>query len=312
MLGLVAELGTARCASHDGGEPIPVSMFDGKIYRLGEVTVNTSRENAPLVELIAELRWNPLRAPEGQVQAGGLGPTFVATNPNQFDQFFMQFAGAIHGAGYTQAERLVPPGFPIMGQQPVYRFKEAAQGSTSSLYQVGPGVFTANAVPPYESWTQFGPVVEKGVRALLRARLREEADAPFFATNLRYIDAFGPALTEGRDIGRFVKEVLGIDLAIPKALTQHLQSGSAAKPSLQFQIPMANGMLMTLSIGEGAVNGQMAILMDTSVATTIDVQPNVEAVMAAFNHAQASISDSFLKLIGPILHLMPTKGGNAA
>jgi uncharacterized protein (TIGR04255 family) len=268
--------------------------------------MNTSRANAPLVELIAELRWEPINSGGVSVPTPGSGLTFISgpqsTAP---DEFFMRFGAGIHQSGYTETERLVPPGFPFLQGQPVYRFKESREGSLRSLYQIGLGLFTANAVPPYETWTEFRPVVQTGVEALLAARAEGERDKPITLVNLRYIDAFEASHTEGRNIGQFLGEVLGLSVAVPDALSQHLRPDSIPKPSVQLQIPMNDGKLMTLSVAEGTANGRPAILMDTLVATTLPLPANIESIMEAFNAAHDAINSTFSKLIQPISHLMP-------
>lgn len=268
--------------------------------------MTASRVNAPLVELVAELRWEPFIQGGMAIPTPGPGQTFMvgpqATAP---DEFFMRFGAEIHRSGYTETERLVPPGFPFMQGQPIYRFKEKRDGSPQSLFQVGLGLFSANAVPPYETWTEFRPVVRAGVEAMLAARSTEERDRPITLVNLRYIDAFEAGLTEGRDIGRFLGEVLGISITVPRALTQHLRSDSIPKQSIQLQIPMNDGKLMTLAVAEGSANGRTAILMDTIVATTLPLPPSIDSIMQAFEAAHDAIDSSFSELIKPINHLMP-------
>lgn len=269
--------------------------------------MSSAVENAPLVELIAEVRWEP--GFQQSVPAGapdGMAPLFLMPGP-ELEEFFMRFGGSMIAAGYSETERLVPGNFPLIMYQPVYRFKTKEEHSTKSLYQTGPGLFSANAVPPYESWDTFGPVVRKGLEILIAARTAKEADLPFTATNLRYIDAFGENLTEGRSVSDFIRDVLGIRIDLPTGVSQHLASGSKPKPSVQFQIPMANGVLLSLGVGEGMANGQTAIMMDTSVATTLPVEPSVAAVMKAFDDAHKAIDATFRALIEPIKHLMPKK-----
>lgn len=120
-------------------------------------------ENAPLVEIIAEIRWNPQMVPLQTVS--GHGPAaapVMALNTNAFDEFFMRFGGEVYQKGFEQSERLVPSGFPMMLFQPVYRYRKSASADASVLYQVGPGLFSANAIPPYKSWDTFSPTVERG------------------------------------------------------------------------------------------------------------------------------------------------------
>lgn len=270
--------------------------------------MSPSRGNAPLVELIAELRWAPSPVGTQLAEGGGLGPTLITGNTNALEGFFMRFGGAVsHNLAHTETERLVPGGFPIMAHQPVYRFKHLEAGETRSLYQVGAGLFSANAVPPYESWSKFKPVIRGGVEALLASRSPEERESSFSAISLRYIDAFGPAHTEGRDVGPFISEVLGIQVAIPDALSRHQRQGAYLKPMVQLQIPMEKGLVMNVAIGEGVANSQTAIMMDTSVSTTFPVPANIDAVMEVYEQAHEAISYSFGQLVKPIEHLMPFK-----
>jgi uncharacterized protein (TIGR04255 family) len=267
--------------------------------------MSTSVENAPLLELIAEVRWAPSGLPD---ESGAvIGPRIVPPPAKCQHEFFMRFAREVHRAGYSEVTRLVPEPFPMLVHQPAFRFNSANVGETKSLYQVGPGMFSANAVPPYESWSAFGPIVRSGVEALLRARDASETDAPFVGVTLRYIDAFGPYLTEGRDCAAFAREVLGIKIDLPEGLTQHLQSGAAWKPFVQFHIPVRAGVLLALALGDGIVNDAPAILMDTSVSFSTAFAPKADEIMTALNEAHDLIASAYKRLISPIAHLMPEK-----
>jgi len=272
--------------------------------------MSTSRENAPLVELIAELRWEPAHQTGLPMQVPGLGSTFMigpGPQASKVDEFFIHFGSEIRKTGHTETERLVPPGLPFLAHQPIFRFRKSRAETLQSLYQLGLGLFSANAVPPYETWKDFRPVVESGVEGMLQARPMEERDKPIVLASLRYIDAFTTKLTEGRDIVRFLQEVMNISISIPVAPSQHLQPGTNAKPVIQLQIPMKEGLVMTFGIGEGMANGEAAILMDTNVASTLPTKPNVVAIMQVFDDAHDAIDNTFSKLIIPIEHLMPRK-----
>jgi hypothetical protein len=73
-------------------------------------------KNAPLVEMIAELRWGETAQPVQQ----GLPIVMQGMTP-EVDQFFMRLSGEVYQHGFRRAERLVPPGFPIFPFQPVFR-----------------------------------------------------------------------------------------------------------------------------------------------------------------------------------------------
>jgi uncharacterized protein (TIGR04255 family) len=194
--------------------------------------------------------------------------------------------------------------------QPVYRYRKSVEADASVLFQTGPGLFSANAIPPYRSWDTFAPVVQAGVEALLKTREETEKTLPFTSVSLRYIDAFKPELTEGRDIGAFIKDILGITVALPEALTKHIQTGKSVKPNLQFAVPLSNGMSMNINFGEGLVHNEGVIIMDTTISTTTEVPPDKDALMTALNSARTVIHEIFFDITKPIAKLMqPTDGG---
>ncbi|MBE3025970.1 TIGR04255 family protein [Janthinobacterium sp. GW458P] len=265
--------------------------------------------NAPLVELIAEIRWRS--ASEGGASVSELAPLgpVLIMDTGGLDEFYMHFGGRAFAMNFASSERLSPAGVPTFLHQPVYRFKKTTDGVVDCLYQVGPGIFSANAIPPYKSWEQFAPVIRAGLEALLASRPSSEVDEPIMAVSLRYIDLFGPALMGDQTPAAFIRDVLGLRLEIPPALSGLASSEAEVKPFLQLQIPMRDGMAMSFSVGEGGAAGRQGVIMDTSVATTVDVAPSVDAVMQAFNVAHEAIDASFRKLIAPLSKLLPAEKG---
>lgn len=263
-------------------------------------------QNAPLVELIAEIRWRgALELTHPFADVGENGPAIVVDG-KELEEFYMRFGASAHAMEFTQSERLVPVDAPAFMHQAVFRFKKASD--EACLYQVGPGVFSTNAVPPYQSWDEFAPVIRRGVEALLAARLPREADQPFMEVSLRYIDLFGSELMEGRSPGEFMRDVLGLRLAIPDALKEHCSNESDIKPFLQLQIPLKDALIMSLNVGEGMAVNRSGVIMDTSVTTTVETSASIDAVMQAMDNAHLILDTSFRKLIEPIKHLMPKKG----
>ena len=278
----------------------PPDIFFGKWQKLMTITFS----NAPLVEIIVELRWgqNPQLISPNQAIVSSI-------NAKEVEEFFMHFGGEIYQQGFERAERLLPPGFPALLFQPVYRYRKSSDPDSSVLYQAGPGLFSANAIPPYRSWETFSPVVQAGVEALLKTRSASEKNLPFTSLKLRYIDAFGPTLTEGRDIGGFIKDILGITVELPEALSKHIMEGKPVVPTLQFAIPLANSMTMNIIIADGVVNNEKAIVMDTSVVTTEDVQHDRDAIMGVLNTARVIIHEMFFDITTRINGLMQPSGG---
>ncbi|RYH28896.1 MAG: TIGR04255 family protein, partial [Alcaligenaceae bacterium] len=169
---------------------------------------------APLVEIIAEVRWSD---PTAFMVPG---PLMGLSQPsNATDEFFMRFGGRAYGSGFQRAERLVPPGFPVPIGQVVYRYRPPEdfhdEMARSALWQVGPGVFTANAVPPYRSWVEFSPLVRAGLEVLFETRPADVRNSPVSSVSLRYVDAFNHDLIGDSTFEKFLAEKLGFQVLLP-------------------------------------------------------------------------------------------------
>lgn len=257
-------------------------------------------EKPPLLEIIAELRWAAVASGGAAVQGHPLPvmPDRIAP----FDQAFMQFTAKLGALGYERVERLVPYGFPLLPYEPALRLRPKPGVEDATLIQIGPNLFTANAVPPYRSWEDFAPKVKAGVEALLDTRIEQDAGADV-RVSLRYIDAFGEDLMGGRSMIAFLTEVLGIRLALHPAIAGQCAPGQEILPGLQLQVPLAFGT-MTVAFGAGQVEQRPAILMDTTVALAEAVPPEVERIMTGFEQARAVIHTTFMQLTQPIHALM--------
>lgn len=268
---------------------------------------------APLVEIIAELRWEgggtelPQGRPAGQ-------PVRISTGSTQTDEFFMRFGGRAYALGFERSERIIPQGIPVLVGQPVYRYRpgdNAPDGlMRSALLQVGSGMFSANAVPPYRSWTEFFPVVKDGVRALLETRDDNEKNLPFTTVKLRYIDAFGENLLGGKSPEQFIEEVLGFAFTLPEPLRKRLAARKSPKARLQVTLPLEVGMTMGVSIGEGTFQNEKVVLMDTTVTAGEEVAPELTTIMERFDSARRVIHDSFVEMSHELRDLMQPKEAN--
>ena len=130
--------------------------------------------NSPLLEIIAELRWAPAQA----IEPGGPPMPVMPQASSPYEELFMRFGAKISALGYEGVERLVSNNFPMMPYEPVYRFRSKSGGPDSTLYQIGPNIFSANAIPPYKSWDKFAPKVREGVTVLFDSRSDKDAAAP--------------------------------------------------------------------------------------------------------------------------------------
>lgn len=256
-----------------------------------------SFENAPVVELIAELRWTPpglSQTAPGQVTLA-LGP--------EVEEFFLRFGAEVAKLGYTRAERVVPPGIPLIMHQVACRFRLPDNAST--LLQVGPGLFSANALQPYKSWSTFRPTVETGIAALLATRGAAEQQIPFSTVSLRYINAFTGELLAGRAPAAFLSEVLGFQFALPTPIKGLVDATGQVSSNANVLIPVANtSKNMSLAVGDGQLNAEPAAMFDITVSETTPIPSTSGDVMKALSASRDIIHKCFLKLTEPVANLM--------
>jgi uncharacterized protein (TIGR04255 family) len=261
---------------------------------------------APLLELIAELRWlaaTPAIDPGSQQSVAQ--PILQLSNARG-EEFFMRLGGELYQLGFQRSERLLPPGFPTIPGQVVFRYKSDKAPQKSVLYQVGPGVFSVNGIPPYQSWLDFSPSVTHGVEALLKARPAEQQGQPFTQVSLRYIDLFGEELIQGRHPMAFVAEVLGISTKIPDILLKFAKPGDVPNIFWRIVMPLEIGTL-TIQVGDGKANNQSGIVMDTTISSTVEVPPDRAAIMKRLDDAHAVTNEIFLHITKPIYTAMEPK-----
>lgn len=260
---------------------------------------------APLVELITELRWIPQGSTAlepAAIQQPSILPTVFFGGTKQ-EEFYMRLGGALHKSGFNRSERLSPAGMPFVLHQPVYRFRSESEAATSVVYQVGYGIFSVHAIPPYHSWAKFLPFVKAGVELLLESRLDADAKQPFSQATLRYIDFFGEEMMRGRDIPTFMSQVFGISMTIPAAITKAAVSKEVKSLLTKVVIPIEVGDL-AVSVGDGKFNNQPGILLDTVASSSAEVPPTLNAIVKTLDSAYNVIHNMFLEITEPLHELM--------
>ncbi|ENK7138859.1 TIGR04255 family protein [Enterobacter roggenkampii] len=250
-------------------------------------------KNSPLVELIAELHWNTGMNPEQ--------PVFPGEQLNLHEDFFRNLTEQTSAAGYVTSERLVPNGFPFPIHVPVIRFKqnpslgdtEARAKKLATLYQVGSGLFTINAIQPYSNWDDFKEVVRTGLRALLESKPCMLNSG--FKVTLRYVNAFGESLVGNQDLRSFMSEHLGINVNLPDVMSTPPANGESSIPVIQIQTPLNFGVFK-ISLGEGTVNNHQALVMENAVEVNQEVAHDVDEILNELTRARDVIHSRFVEL----------------
>ncbi|KTC13864.1 TIGR04255 family protein [Pseudomonas sp. ICMP 10191] len=274
--------------------------------------MNERFENPPLVELVAELRW------KDPASLAALPPGFPAgfSLPGSNDAFEKQLptvTRAMSLIGYGASERLIPAGFPAPGEAPIVRYRYTDHGAVdagsehlpSTLFQIGTGIFTANAVKPYKSWDDFAPVVEQGVRILLES---QQAEVEGYSLILRYIDAFGKDFTGEASHLQFLTEVFGFNIEVPGILREVSSTGVVGLPVMQLIVPLEFGSLQ-LQMAEGEIEGSKGYILENVVVIEGLVGANVQEIMESFSSARNVIHKVFVGITERIAAKMNPVGG---
>lgn len=243
------------------------------------------RANPPLVEIVAEVRWG----------AGIVGkPASFALDSSADDAKFISFGIAVNKDGYNQLERVVPAGFPSIAGTVVYRYRKSDEDQ-HTLYQLGAGIFTANGLPPYDSWTKFRPAVANGIDAALSVGSIPR-EGPVQVT-LRYIDAFAGDGLLGRSPHKLMQEMLGFSFQPPSNLKGQPEP-STARLNVEYPCLEGNGIFV-IEAGQGKKLEQDALVMTTAVQSTSD-SSEAASIMARFDQLQHELHEAFEDLIDRI------------
>lgn len=263
-------------------------------------------QNAPLIEVIVELRWgvpHPFTSP-GLSQTPGQ-QFHVNLELPQSEDFFTDFGAECGARGLTRAERIIPQGFPVLPGQVVYRFRSNDR-SDQNLLQIGAGLFTVNALPPYNGWPSFQALVSRGIEALLASRPASDKGVGFTSVNVRFINGFGAEFFEGASRLSFLRS-LGFILQVPAELGNVSREDESTFFNLNYVTGLQGGAKLQVNLGEGVKDGiPIQVVELGSTYENVDATP--EALLAAINDSHEMIEKIFMDMTTPIHALMkPTE-----
>ena len=258
-------------------------------------------DNAPLIEVIAEIRW---------ALQNIMGSAGIQIDPH-FTAFSEDFESAAKQLGFTHIEKLIPDNVPleIVPKTVVFRYRN--RPNLWPCMQIGPGVATANIVPPYQGWNEFRPHVRTMIDLLMRSYPLPERYLNIDRLELRYIDAFRKI--HGMETPTiFVKNNLQIRYELPQELAS-ICDGGQDKIELQgtFKFPLAEpqNAVGSVQVSTGTAHDEPATVAVFRVQQH-DMAPELrgaERLTEWFDQAhgtirglfQAMISDETRRLMGP-------------
>ena len=248
--------------------------------------MTTKFRNPPLLELIAELRWDFM--PGQPVSLPGV-PMQIQIAPGIDDGYFTRFREACETElGFNYTERLLPPGQPPIPGQPLLRLSRSGR---DMIVQIGLGVVLIHALPPYRSWSTFSPQVDNVVSAILKT-----LDIPqeFLTASVRYLDAYGSRFLGSMTPADFAQNILGYRLDLPEAVASERDTQQPTQFALNYSFSTQDGMQAQLSIAEGVIDNETALITDTTVRASSPVPATNVNVMDLFGRAHDVIHNIFI------------------
>lgn len=213
--------------------------------------------NAPLTEVIFELRWKLSTEEDGS--------TTLPADPGYracLDSFF----SVAERIGFAVAKRVSQGPFE-MGHSVDFRFYKAPE-CRFPILQLGPGIFAANESTDY-SWADYKIHCVNGVRALLASypKMKRFEFQPA-QIQLKYIDAFKPKDGKSVDYLAFLRESTLIDVSFPDFLRDpRFGTPDSGRVSLAFPVNKMNNTNFAFVFANGLVSQVPCVVLETSVTT---------------------------------------------
>lgn len=249
---------------------------------------------APLTEMVVEVRWAPQLAPQNAPSFGIVAPQIMITLGNSVERLFEEFGQRVADYDFVVAERLIPLGVPLLPYQPTYRYRRR-DASLPVLFHIGPGIFSAHAVPPYKTWHEFSRDVQDGLVALREANGSELPQISPHTLVMRYIDVFSDELLAGLSPDQFISQILGVRVEVPEIMHQH--ADFLESRAVQVGATIAGDIGLIITVAQSVRNGEPAVLMDW--VATINCPPTDDRfdpniIMDKLSQAHDGISNLFM------------------
>ena len=252
-------------------------------------------DKAPLVEVIAEIHWALKKldtAPGAKIDP-------------YYDLFKDAFLAYAKTTGLTDVQDLVPTVVPpeLLPNQPRLRLRTAP--GRWPLAQLGPGIITANIVPPYKGWAAFQPFLHQIVDGLFKHYPLPNKTLRIDKLHLRYIDGFDQRFgLEG--YSDFAAKMLGIRMPLPdEFISNCVKSDSDVSYLLEnrFHNTRPGGSYGKLKLSPGQINGQSALIMELHCESQFNPQSanDSRSVKKWFAQAHTCLHSQFETLASPAL-----------
>lgn len=219
-------------------------------------------ENAPLLEVICEIRW--------QLKPSNLMPH--AQNDPYFEDFAEEVKALAEPLGYTHIEVLQQPDFPREIRPYLVESRFRKQQGKWPLFQIGPGIFSINTTPPYGGWTGFRSIIEETISLLFKAYPRSDKYLKISRIELRYINAFDEKNYQFESSQKFFAENFNIYLNKPdNFLADMVDESRPSDVNMTLTTPLKKPQQgeALLVMAKGSNRGIPAFIVQNTVRTSV-------------------------------------------
>ncbi|MBK6896969.1 MAG: TIGR04255 family protein [Alphaproteobacteria bacterium] len=230
-------------------------------------------ENPPLIEVICELRW-PLKV----YRQYGNQPI-----DKYYHDYESEFSSFISEKGYKEVQSRIPADMPveILGSAPVLQLRK--EKDTWPLFQIGPGLFTANTVPPYNGWSSFRNDFHLGLEALYKSYPAASSLLKFSQMELRYINGFDEKFDYSPENFRdYSKHEFGFGFSLSEAIEKSAveREKIAFISSFNFDLKDIKDSLANIKIAKGQQKNKDSLILELGITkkfkeSTIQEQEDV-------------------------------------
>lgn len=237
--------------------------------------------NAPLQEVIFELRWKLNPDPASQNQAD-----------TELQFAFANFSGLSAGK-LKHRVILKPPSIPdsVFYNRPVYQFWAAE--NQYPVFQLGTGVFTINETEKNYEWNYFRSLILQGVEWLKESY---SGKLDFSVAELRYIDAIEVDDDNQKDLSKFIADNLKVEIK------NHFIDAKLNDLQLhqRFKIDNENHLSLLITNGIKNISQSKAIILQTSYNKTANI--SLENLTPWIDAAHDTCSSLFRKMMSNNLY----------
>lgn len=251
--------------------------------------ISHTYQNAPLVEMVAELRWalTPLKV----VPNGAIDPFY--------NSILTSLTKQLANRGYAVVQSRVPREVPIelIPHQVTTQFRTAP--NAWPLFQLGPGIFTINITADYSGWNaSFRSVVLLGVEALIESH-PSITNNPFIEIKLSAIDVFSK-VHDYENYSQFASKYLNLKMILPDTVIANFSiNGSIDYTNSQtvFDLRDPPNSIANITIQQGKHKDADALILNTSVATKSGRFTAVDPVLDWLDSAHRTHHNLFEALV---------------